>query len=100
MARRSWTGEELHSEQAITALEALRLATCAAAEASGTAADDGSIEPGKRANMAVLDRDPVTCPTDQLKSVRVLRTYVDGLLAYEDDRIARSDEGRRPPRTN
>jgi predicted amidohydrolase YtcJ len=99
VARRSWTGDELHPEQAITPLEALRLSTRSAAEASGTAAEDGSIEPGKRANLAVLDRDPLSCSTDQLKSVRVLRTYVDGLLAFEDDRVSPSNEGRRSPAT-
>ena len=39
-------------------MEALRLATLGAAEASGTALVEGSLEAGKRANLAVLDRDP------------------------------------------
>ena len=39
-------------------------------------------EAGKRANVVVLDRDIVTCPTDDIRSAQVLRTYVDGECAY------------------
>lgn len=83
VARRSWTGETLFPEEAVTPLEALRMYTATAAAASGRAGDEGSIEVGKRANLAVLDRDPTTCSEDDLRDVTVLQTYVDGKLAFE-----------------
>jgi hypothetical protein len=79
VARRSWTGDILHGEQAITPLEALRLHTAGAAAALGRSADEGSLEPGKRANLAVLDRDPLDCPTEELATISVVRTLIDGV---------------------
>ncbi len=83
VARRSWTGELLCGDQAVSAEEALRLYTRGAAAALGTTADEGTLEVGKRANLAVLDRDPLACPVDDLADIRVLRTYVDGVLVFE-----------------
>ena len=79
VARRSWTGDVLHAEQALTPLEALRLATVGGAAALRRGGEEGSLEPGKRANLAVLDRDVLDCPADELATIRVLRTLVNGI---------------------
>lgn len=42
----------------------------------------GSIEPGKQADFAVLDRDVLTVSPDELKDTRVLRTMVAGEWVY------------------
>jgi predicted amidohydrolase YtcJ len=42
----------------------------------------GSIEPGKQADFAVLDRDVLTVSPDLLKGTRVLRTMVAGEWVY------------------
>ncbi len=83
VARRSWTGDLLYADEAITPLEALRMYTQSAAIAEGRGAEEGSIEVGKKANLAVLDRDPVTCSLDELRDVAVVATYVDGARVYE-----------------
>ena len=36
----------------------------------------GSLEEGKKADLAVLDRDLLTCAVDELKDTQVLRTFV------------------------
>ena len=38
----------------------------------------GSLETGKRADFVVLDRDPLSCPLDDLPDTRVLETWLDG----------------------
>jgi len=43
----------------------------------------GSLEPGKLADLVVLDRDLLTCPEDQIASTQVLRTYFSGKLVYQ-----------------
>jgi predicted amidohydrolase YtcJ len=40
----------------------------------------GSLEPGKLADFIVVDRDVLSVPTDELKDVQVLKTFVDGEL--------------------
>ncbi len=36
------------------------------------------MQPGKRADMAVLNRDPFTCPPNRLRDIKVLKTIVAG----------------------
>lgn len=38
----------------------------------------GELHPGSHADLVVLDRDPVTCPLEELPGTRVLATVVDG----------------------
>jgi predicted amidohydrolase YtcJ len=44
----------------------------------------GSIEPGKRADLVVLDRNPFDLPPARLRTVRVLETFLDGAEVYRD----------------
>jgi len=83
VARETLAGAPLEPDEAVTPEEALRMYTINPAQASGRGSEEGSIEVGKRANLLVLDRDPLTCPTGQLRDMQVLRTYVDGVLRYE-----------------
>jgi hypothetical protein len=43
----------------------------------------GSIQPGKLADMVVLDRDYLTVPADQIKTIRSVMTIVGGRVVYE-----------------
>ncbi len=45
--------------------------------------EKGSIEPGKRADWIVLDRDILECPLDTIPDTSVLKTYLDGKLIYQ-----------------
>jgi predicted amidohydrolase YtcJ len=83
IARTTLRGAPLEPDEAITAAEALRLYTINAAHASNRAAQEGSIEVGKRANLVVLDRDIGTCPTAAIRQAQVDMTYVDGALVHE-----------------
>ena len=43
----------------------------------------GSIEPGKLADLAVLDRDYFTVPDVDIKKIRSVLTVVDGKIVHE-----------------
>jgi predicted amidohydrolase YtcJ len=44
----------------------------------------GSIEPGKWADLVVLDRDPLTVSIEELPKVRPIMTMVAGKIVFED----------------
>lgn len=68
----------LPSHERLTVGQALSSYTEGSAFASFSENREGSLEPGKRANLVILDRDPFHCPTTSLKHARVMRTMIDG----------------------
>lgn len=44
----------------------------------------GSLEAGKRADIAVWDRDPYTVPADEIKDMKCLMTLFNGEVVYGD----------------
>jgi Tol biopolymer transport system component/imidazolonepropionase-like amidohydrolase len=63
--------------QGMTPMEALRTATWSGAEALGFGKDLGSLEPGKLADLAVIDGDPLR---DIRESEKVIYTMKGGVL--------------------
>ena len=43
----------------------------------------GSIEPGKLADLTVLDRDYFSVPDAQIRQIRSVLTIVDGRIVHE-----------------
>ena len=43
----------------------------------------GSIQPGKLADLVVLDRDYLTIPADQIREIRPVLTMVGGRTVYD-----------------
>lgn len=73
----------VHIENAITREEALRLYTINNAFLLKIEQHAGSLEKGKLADMILVDRDPLTCPIDDLVQTRVLVTWLGGKVVYE-----------------
>ncbi|MGW8764313.1 amidohydrolase [Streptomyces sp. NPDC055815] len=44
----------------------------------------GTLNPGHHADLAIVDRNPITCDIDALPSTRVLRTHVGGRTVHDD----------------
>ena len=71
------------TEQRINREEAIRLYTINGAYHTFEEDVKGSIEPGKLADMVVIDRNILTCPEDDIKDTKVLRTILGGETVYE-----------------
>ena len=69
--------------QRVTREEAIRMYTVNGAYLSFEEKIKGSIEPGKLADMIIVDRDILTCPEDDIKDTRVLRTILGGKTVYK-----------------
>jgi predicted amidohydrolase YtcJ len=69
-------------DQRLTPEEALRAFTLDAAHAAFWEEDLGSLEPGKLADLTVLDRDVLTVPPGEILETRVLLTVVGGEIVY------------------
>ena len=55
----------------------------------------GSLEPGKLADLAVLDRDYLTIPVDDIPNIRVLMTMLGGKVVHLVPSLAR-ETGMQP----
>jgi predicted amidohydrolase YtcJ len=73
----------LHPEEALTREQAIRFYTINNARMLGCEDTLGSLEPGKLADLIVLDTDLLTCPDERIVSAKVLRTYVAGKPVYQ-----------------
>jgi predicted amidohydrolase YtcJ len=78
-----WTDEPLHPDQRISREQAIRLYTINNAYLTFEEKEKGSLEKGKLADLIVLDRDILSCPVDEVRSIQVEQTYLGGKLVYE-----------------
>ncbi|MEN9726430.1 MAG: hypothetical protein RL434_796 [Pseudomonadota bacterium] len=76
------TGEVIGPEQRITREEALRCFTWNGAWALRMEHEIGSLEPGKRADVVMLDGDPMTCAEETIKDLNVEMTMLDGVIVH------------------
>lgn len=109
---RSWScGRRASSQKvrtnrptALSPLQALEMATLGGARALGQEDELGSLEPGKKADLAVINpdrlnmaprigRDPVAQVVYQATHENVEATMVDGVFLYRDGKYATLDLG-------
>jgi predicted amidohydrolase YtcJ len=78
-----WHEGQLHPEEALDRQQAIRFYTINNAFLLRKEHQIGSLEPGKFADLIVLDRDLLTCPVDDIKDTRVLRVCWNGKWTHE-----------------
>jgi predicted amidohydrolase YtcJ len=77
------TGDVIAPEERLTIMQALRLYTVNGAYAGFEEQKKGALQLGKLADFIIVDRDVLQIPSEQLKDVQVLETYVAGHLVYK-----------------
>jgi hypothetical protein len=70
-------------EQRIGVEDALRAYTLGGAYASFEEQEKGSLEPGKLADLALIDRDLTRVPPETIRDARVMLTVVGGQVVFE-----------------
>lgn len=78
-----WYEGQLHPEESLTREQAIRFYTINNARLLFQEDKIGSLEPGKLADLIVLDRDLLKCPVDDIREAKVLRTYLNGKMVYQ-----------------
>jgi Tol biopolymer transport system component/imidazolonepropionase-like amidohydrolase len=76
---------ENYASGGLTPIEVLRTATIVSAEAMGAGADLGSVEPGKLADLTIVDGDPLT----NIKDLRRVRRVVKGGEVFDVETLLR-----------
>ena len=76
------SGVVLGPEQKIPVVEALAAVTIRAAWQYFEEGEKGSLREGKRADLVLLERDPLTADPMSLRDIPVLATWKDGRLIY------------------
>jgi predicted amidohydrolase YtcJ len=83
VTRRSESGWLLPGDEAITVDDALRSMTnTAALDAYGDPGRQGSVEPGKLADLVMLSEDPYRVAPDSLTDIFPVLTMIDGSIAF------------------
>jgi len=82
-------GVQRGPQQVPTRVDALRAYTIGSAWFSFDENKRGSLEPGKVADLAVLSKDYMTVPADQIDSIESLLTMVGGKIVYAAGPYAR-----------
>ena len=77
------TDAPLHPEEGLSREQAIRFYTLNNARLLGCDDRLGSLEPGKLADLIVVDTDLLRCPDDRIASTQVLQTYLGGKPVYD-----------------
>lgn len=83
ITRDTISGGVLGADQRISRQQALRLATINNAWLMMEERTKGSIEPGKLADLVVLNEDPLTCSEPRLRDAKIMLTMVGGQIVYQ-----------------
>jgi predicted amidohydrolase YtcJ len=83
VTRETVTAGKLGPDEGLTRKQALRSWTRDAAYTMHWEDELGSIEPGKRADIAVLDTDLFECPANEISNISVELTMTDGEVVHK-----------------
>lgn len=76
------SGAVIHPEQKATRAEALKMYTLWGAYRQFAESSRGSLEAGKLADLVVIDRDYLSCPESEIRSIEPVMVMIGGRIAY------------------
>jgi predicted amidohydrolase YtcJ len=77
------SGVVVGARERLSRLQALRALTVGGAWITGAEAERGMLRAGMAADLAILDRDPLTVPIEELTDFTVKLTMVGGEIVHE-----------------
>ena len=83
VTRKAESGDAVLPGEAVSVEDALSMYTLGSAYASFEEHVIGSVEEGKRADLALLDRDPTTVDQEGIKDIRVIMTVAQGEVVWQ-----------------
>ncbi|MBI1813658.1 MAG: amidohydrolase family protein [Deltaproteobacteria bacterium] len=86
--RISRNGVVIGPDQRITPMEALKAITINVANQYGEEQSKGSLEPGKLADLVILDKNPLTVDPMTIKDIKVVETIKEGKTIYKAKRAS------------
>ena len=79
------SGAVLGPHERLSRLQALHALTVGGAWLTSAEAERGTLAPGSAADLAVLDRDPLTAPIEHVAELTAKLTMVGGVIVHEDE---------------
>ncbi|MBY0374748.1 MAG: amidohydrolase [Bryobacteraceae bacterium] len=79
ITRRTRDGRVIYPEEKVTREEALRMWTTGPTYLQFSEKVRGALEPGKLADLVVIDRDYFRCPEDDIRAIQPVMVFVDGV---------------------
>ncbi len=79
------TGNVLGEFQKISVYEAFRAASYGGAYAYHEEDSKGTLAPGKKADMIIMDIDPFEIDPIRIKDIRIIKTIKDGVVVYQSE---------------
>jgi predicted amidohydrolase YtcJ len=76
-------GKVLGPKQCVDAEDALIMYTKGGANATGELAKKGTLEKGKFADFVIINENPLTIKPDQIHSIHINQTWVNGIMVYK-----------------
>ena len=80
--RKTKSGKVLGNDERISVYDALKAVTVNAAYQYFEEKEKGTIEKGKKADLIILDKNPLDCKGEELKNIKVLSTFKEGKRVY------------------
>ncbi len=85
VTRKDEFGNVYGEDQKLTRMQALRTVTLNPAFLSFDEKTKGSLEPGKLADLVVLDRDYLECPDSEIREIEPVLTMVGGKVVFRKE---------------